>query len=90
MIDPDVDCSAAAFIHPTACIYGAVTLGEGASIWPHIADRMNAWMYHRNALAYARGAYREWESPAFRAEVPKMQAQFEQEFAQRWDADETP
>lgn len=28
-------------------------------------NRMNAWLYHRNALAYARGEYRAWEGPDF-------------------------
>ncbi|MFN2376936.1 MAG: gamma carbonic anhydrase family protein [Candidatus Binatia bacterium] len=28
-------------------------------------NRMNAWLYHRNALAYARGEYRAWDGPDF-------------------------
>jgi carbonic anhydrase/acetyltransferase-like protein (isoleucine patch superfamily) len=188
MIDPDVDCSRAAFIHPTACVYGNVELAEGVSLWPYVAirseagataigamtniqdfvmihggrvrigaycsithhctihlceigdncliginstimdgavigdncivaggsfikedtiippnsivmgapatvrrtrnsyvaNRMNAWMYHRNALAYARGDYRVWDAPAFRAELPAAQAGFEREFGARY------
>jgi carbonic anhydrase/acetyltransferase-like protein (isoleucine patch superfamily) len=191
MIDPSANCSRAAFIHPTACVYGNVALGEGVSLWPYVcirseagdttigemtniqdfvmihggrvkigaycsithhctihlceigdncliginttimdgavigdncivaggsfikegtvippnsivmgapasvrkarnsyvANRMNAWMYHRNALAYARGEYREWESPTFRAEMPAMQAALERQFAERYGDD---
>ncbi len=33
-----------------------------------IANRLNAWLYHRNALAYARGEHRAWSDPdLFRA-----------------------
>ncbi|MBX3706708.1 MAG: gamma carbonic anhydrase family protein [Pseudomonadales bacterium] len=188
MIDPGVDLSRAAFVHPTACVYGNVELGEGASLWPYVsirseagatvigaktniqdfvmihggrvkigaycsithhctihlceisdncliginttimdgavigdncivaggsfvkegtvipansivmgapatvrkvrnsyvANRMNAWMYYRNALAYARGEYREWDSAAFRAEMAGVQAAFERELAERY------
>jgi hypothetical protein len=28
-------------------------------------NRMNAWLYHRNASAYARGEHRAWDGPAF-------------------------
>jgi len=31
------------------------------------ANRMNAWMYHRNAEAYRRGDHRAWEGPDFEA-----------------------
>ena len=30
-------------------------------------NRMNAWLYHRNALAYARGDHRAWEGTEFEA-----------------------
>jgi carbonic anhydrase/acetyltransferase-like protein (isoleucine patch superfamily) len=29
------------------------------------ANRMNAWLYHRNSLAYARGDQRAWDGPEF-------------------------
>jgi len=29
------------------------------------ANRLNAWMYHRNAEAYARGDHRAWDGPEF-------------------------
>lgn len=28
-------------------------------------NRMNAWLYHRNARAYARGEHRAWDGPEF-------------------------
>lgn len=31
------------------------------------ANRMNAWLYHYNALAYRRGEHRAWEGPEFEA-----------------------
>ncbi len=31
------------------------------------ANRINAWMYHRNAEAYRRGDHRAWEGPEFEA-----------------------
>jgi len=34
-----VDVSKAAFIHPTAQIYGDVTIGEGSSVWINVAMR---------------------------------------------------
>ncbi len=36
---PLVDVSAAAFIHPTAHIYGDVAVGEGSSVWINVAMR---------------------------------------------------
>ncbi len=32
-----------------------------------VANRLNAWHYHQNALAYARGDHRAWHGPAFEA-----------------------
>ncbi len=29
----------------------------------YVANRLNAWLYHRNALAYAAGRHREWSEP---------------------------
>ena len=188
MIDPTIDLSLAAFVHPTACVYGKVSLGEGVSLWPYsvirsenkatligamtnvqdfvmihgggvkigmncsithhctihvceigdncliginstvmdgavigdncivaggtfltegtiippnsivmgapgkvrkernnyVANRLNAWMYYRNALAYSRGEFREWEREALRGDLRKMQEVIEAEFAQRY------
>lgn len=32
-----------------------------------VANRHNAWLYHRNALAYARGNHRAWAGEAYQA-----------------------
>lgn len=34
-----------------------------------VRNRLNAYLYYRNALAYADGRYREWDSANFPAEV---------------------
>jgi carbonic anhydrase/acetyltransferase-like protein (isoleucine patch superfamily) len=34
-----------------------------------VRNRLNAFLYYRNALAYAAGNYREWERPGFQEEV---------------------
>lgn len=190
LIDPAIDVSRAAFIHPTACVYGDVSLGDGVSLWPYVsirtesgstsigamtnvqdfvmihggevkigaycsithhctihvceignnvlvginttvmdgavigdnciiaggsfitegtvippnsivmgspakvrrthnsyvANRLNAIMYHANALAYARGDYRAWEGPEFRSAMAAQRAQLEREFAERYPA----
>ena len=31
------------------------------------ANRLNAWLYHRNAQAYARGDHRAWDGPEYAA-----------------------
>ena len=52
----------------------------------YLANRMNAFMYYENALAYALGNYRRWSEESFiqlaademdqlKAELAKMQAQ---------------
>ncbi len=38
-IGPDVSLNNPAFIHETALLYGKVTIGEGASIWPYAVTR---------------------------------------------------
>lgn len=39
-----------------------------------IANRMNALIYHRNALAYARGEHRAWDGPEAQAALRREQA----------------
>jgi carbonic anhydrase/acetyltransferase-like protein (isoleucine patch superfamily) len=34
-----------------------------------VANRLNAYLYYRNALAYADGRYREWQQPGFAADA---------------------
>lgn len=45
-----------------------------------IANRLNAAIYHRNALAYARGDHRAWNGPPFedfvRATIKRLEAEF--------------
>ena len=48
----------------------------------YVANRLNAWMYHRNALAYARGEFRAWASDALRSDLQAMQRTIEAEFTQ--------
>jgi carbonic anhydrase/acetyltransferase-like protein (isoleucine patch superfamily) len=39
------------------------------------ANRMNAWLYHRNAEAYRRGEHRAWDGPEFLAWRAAKQAE---------------
>ncbi len=38
----ELDLGRAAFIHPSAAIYGKVRMGEGSSIWPNVVIRSEA------------------------------------------------
>jgi carbonic anhydrase/acetyltransferase-like protein (isoleucine patch superfamily) len=49
-----------------------------------VANRVNAMLYHRNALAYARGDHRAWEGPEYAAESQRWKADAEKEFAARY------
>jgi carbonic anhydrase/acetyltransferase-like protein (isoleucine patch superfamily) len=46
----------------------------------YVANRLNAFLYYRNALAYAQGRHREWASPegiaAIAAELKRLNAEF--------------
>jgi len=46
-----------------------------------VRTRMNAFLYHRNALAYAEGRHREWAGEEFLAEERREKARLEEEFA---------
>jgi carbonic anhydrase/acetyltransferase-like protein (isoleucine patch superfamily) len=46
-----------------------------------VANRINAALYHRNALAYARGDHRAWEGPEFAAAMAEWQVRFSAEHA---------
>ena len=46
-----------------------------------VANRLNAWLYHRNALAYARGEHRAWDGPDFHGASAAEKARVEAEFA---------
>jgi len=46
----------------------------------YVENKLNAWLYHRNALAYARGEHRAWSDPegmkAYAAERVRLQAEY--------------
>jgi len=42
-----------------------------------VANRLNAWLYHRNALAYAQGNHRAWTGAAFEAAREAERARLE-------------
>ena len=44
-----------------------------------VANKVNAMVYHRNALCYARGDYRGWDGEEFTAQVAAWTAEFERE-----------
>lgn len=48
-----------------------------------VANRLNAWLYHINAMAYAQGNHRAWEGAAFEAAMTAEKARLEAEYAQR-------
>lgn len=41
------------------------------------ANRLNAWMYHRNAVFYARGEHRAWTGPEFETWSAEVAADIE-------------
>jgi carbonic anhydrase/acetyltransferase-like protein (isoleucine patch superfamily) len=51
-----------------------------------IANRLNAMLYYRNALCYAKGEHRGWEGAEFEAEMAAWKAEIEAEFRARYPA----
>ena len=49
-----------------------------------VANRVNAMLYHRNALAYAGGHHRAWDGPDYEAESRRWKSDAEREFAARY------
>jgi len=47
-----------------------------------IANRINAWLYQRNAECYARGDHRGWEGPDYEAEARRWQDEAEEAIRQ--------
>jgi len=45
-----------------------------------IANRLNAWLYHRNAQHYARGEHRAWDGSDYEAAKAAEQARLEAEY----------
>jgi carbonic anhydrase/acetyltransferase-like protein (isoleucine patch superfamily) len=51
-----------------------------------VANRVNALLYYRNALCYAKGEHRGWEGPEHEAQMAAWQAEIEREFKARYGA----
>jgi carbonic anhydrase/acetyltransferase-like protein (isoleucine patch superfamily) len=51
-----------------------------------VANRVNAMLYHRNAVAYARGDHRAWDGPEYEAERRRWNEEAEHEFAAKFGA----
>jgi carbonic anhydrase/acetyltransferase-like protein (isoleucine patch superfamily) len=49
-----------------------------------IANRINARLYHHNALCYARGEYRGWDGVEYEEEARGWREEAEREFAERY------
>jgi carbonic anhydrase/acetyltransferase-like protein (isoleucine patch superfamily) len=49
-----------------------------------VANRVNALLYHHNALAYARGDHRAWDGPEYEAEARRWKSDAEREFAAKY------
>ncbi len=47
----------------------------------YIRNRLNAFLYHHNALAYARGEHRLWDQPEFQEEMNRYMQQLAREYA---------
>jgi carbonic anhydrase/acetyltransferase-like protein (isoleucine patch superfamily) len=56
------------------------------SVNSFVANRVNAMLYHRNALAYARGNHRAWHGPEYEAEARAWKRDAEREYAERYGA----
>ena len=51
-----------------------------------IANRVNAMLYHHNALAYAKGDHHAWQGPEYDAEARRWTRDAEREFAAKYGA----
>lgn len=49
-----------------------------------VANKLNALMYWRNALCYAKGDHRGWDGPQFEAQIAAWRKEIEREFAARY------
>ena len=48
------------------------------------ANKLNAMLYHRNAMGYARGEHRAWCGPEHEAQMAAWRVEIEREFAARY------
>jgi carbonic anhydrase/acetyltransferase-like protein (isoleucine patch superfamily) len=70
-------------IPPNSVVIGTpAKVVRTANNW--VANRLNAWLYHRNAEHYARGHHRAWDGLEFvtaqAAEQTRLQAEFDRLF----------
>lgn len=66
-------------IPPNSIVVGTpAKIVRSANNW--VANRLNAWLYHRNAQHYARGHHRAWDGPEYEAaraaELARLEAEF--------------
>jgi carbonic anhydrase/acetyltransferase-like protein (isoleucine patch superfamily) len=66
---------------------GSIVMGTPARVVrsadSFVANRVNAMLYHRNALAYVEGDHRAWDGPEYEAEMRRWKAEAERELAAR-------
>jgi carbonic anhydrase/acetyltransferase-like protein (isoleucine patch superfamily) len=51
-----------------------------------LSNRVNAMLYHRNAVAYVNGDHRAWDGPEYEAAMRSWKEDAEREFAARYGA----
>ena len=49
-----------------------------------VANKVNAMLYYRNAVCYAKGEHRGWEGPEFEAQMAAWTAEIEREFKAKY------
>ena len=49
-----------------------------------VENRFNAWLYHVNAVAYARGEHRAWHGASFEREAREARERIEADYAGRY------
>ena len=68
----------------------SIVMGTPASVVrtrnSFVANRVNAMLYWRNALCYAKGDHRAWDGTKFEAEMRRHGAEAEREFKARYDS----
>ena len=66
----------------------SIVMGTPASVVrtanSFIANRVNAMLYYRNALAYARGEHRAWTGSEHTAQMAAWTEEIEREFASQY------
>jgi carbonic anhydrase/acetyltransferase-like protein (isoleucine patch superfamily) len=49
-----------------------------------VANKLNAMLYYRNALCYAKGNHRGWEGPEFEAQMAGWKSEIEREYRAKY------